>query len=202
MTQASRTNFAVGIWLRLRDQATNGVRFRAAMHDVVKPSRSKSKALPHATAIRLSAEARSGVVAILNQQLANISDLHSQTKQAHWNVRGQEFYQLHKLFDEIAAPLPEFIDMIAERTVALGGVALGTVRSAAENSEIEEFSRHPGAFDYVKDLAKRFGTVGNSVRLGIDKTTELGDMGTADLLTEISRDLNKSLYFLEAHFRG
>ncbi len=58
--------------------------------------------LPHKTAINIPAAARAKVVGLLNQQLANLSDLYSQTKQAHWNVRGQEFYQLHKLFDDLA----------------------------------------------------------------------------------------------------
>ena len=48
----------------------------------------------------LPAETRAQVAAILNQSLADLSDLYSQTKQAHWNVRGRLFYSLHKLFDE------------------------------------------------------------------------------------------------------
>ena len=161
----------------------------------------KTKSLPHHTAIDLDAKARATVVAKLNQQLANISDLQSQTKQAHWNVRGQEFFQLHKLFDEIHAPLGEHIDTIAERAVTLGGFAAGTVRCAAANSEIEEFPLEPGAFEYVQELAQRYAAVGNSVRAAIDESAELGDADTADLLTAVSRDLDKALYFLEAHFR-
>ena len=144
----------------------------------------------------------SAVVAILNQQLANLSDLHSQTKQAHWNVRGQEFYQLHKLFDDLAAPLQPQIDVLAERAVTLGGVALGTVRCAAESSELEEFPHEAGAFEYVKELAERFANVANSVRDAIDETEKLQDATTVDLLTEISGELDKSVYFLEAHFRS
>src|SRR4051812_16970187 len=95
-------------------------------HSTRGAAKKKNKNLPHATAISLSADTRSATVEILNQQLANVADLYSQTKQAHWNVRGEEFYQLHTLFDAIAEPLPEHIDSIAERTVALGGFALGT----------------------------------------------------------------------------
>src|SRR6218665_683484 len=91
--------------------------------------------LPHTTAIDLPAPARSSLVTLLNQQLANLADLYSQTKQAHWNVRGEEFYQLHKLFDDLSEALPEHIDTVAERAVTLGGLALGTVRSAAAASE-------------------------------------------------------------------
>lgn len=175
------------------------------MHHSASSSRAaKSRAnrnLPHGTLISLPPEVRSATVQILNQQLANVTDLYSQTKQAHWNVRGEEFYQLHKLFDEIAAPLPAHIDEIAERTVALGGFALGTVRCAANSSQAEEFPLEPGGFEYVRALAARFATVANSVREAVQKTDELGDLSTSDLLTAVSRDLDQSLYFLEAHVR-
>ncbi len=158
--------------------------------------------LPHSTAIDLPATARASLVTLLNQQLANISDLYSQTKQAHWNVRGQEFYQLHKMFDDLAEPLEEHIDTIAERAVTLGGLALGTVRSAAAASDLEEFPLQPGGFEYAKELAKRFAKAANSVREAIDTADDLGDAGTADLFTAVSRDLDKSVYFIEAHFRA
>ena len=67
-------------------------------------------------------------------------------------MRGQEFYQLHKLFDDLAEPLEEHIDIIAERAVTLGGLALGTVRSAAAASELPEFPLQPGGLEYAKEL--------------------------------------------------
>lgn len=163
---------------------------------------SKTKSLPHQTALDLPADKRTAAVRILNQQLANLSDLASQTKQAHWNVRGPEFYQLHKLFDDLFAPLGDHIDSVAERAVILGGFAMGTVRCAAANSALDEFPLEPGALEYVKDLAKRYAQAANSVREAIDQTADLGDADTADLFTQISRDLDKSVWFLEAHFRA
>jgi starvation-inducible DNA-binding protein len=162
----------------------------------------KTKSLPHQTALDLPADKRASTVRILNQQLANLSDLASQTKQAHWNVRGPEFYQFHKLFDDLVEPLGEQIDTVAERAVTLGGFAMGTVRCAAANSALEEFPLEPGAIEYVKALAKRFAQAANSVRHAIDETADLGDADTADLLTQISRDLDKGVWFLEAHFRA
>ena len=73
-------------------------------------------------------QARQEVVALLNRQLAGTFDLFSKTKQAHWNVKGAEFYQLHELYDELAEGLLEHVDTIAERATALGGEALGTAR--------------------------------------------------------------------------
>lgn len=158
--------------------------------------------LPHKTAINISDSARSQLVTLLNQQLANLADLHSQTKQAHWNVRGEEFYQLHKLFDDLAEPFDEFIDTVAERAVTLGGLALGTVRSAAAASELPEFPLEPGGFEYAKELAQRYAKAANSVREAIDTADDLGDKDASDIFTQISRELDKSVYFLEAHFRS
>ena len=162
----------------------------------------KTKQLPHATAIDLPSKGRAALVEILNQQLANVSDLQSQTKQAHWNVRGPEFYQLHKLFDDLAEPLAGHIDTIAERAVTLGGFALGTVRCAANSSELDEFPLEPGAMEYARELARRFASCANSARAAIEASQDLDDADTADVMTDLSRDLDKAVYFLEAHFRS
>ena len=74
---------------------------------------------------------RSAMIELLNQQLADALDLGLQAKQAHWNVKGPAFIALHELFDEVAAKIGEAVDEIAERTVALGGIAEGTVQTIA-----------------------------------------------------------------------
>src|SRR3954469_10826038 len=76
---------------------------------------------------------------LLNQRLADVLDLQSQMKQAHWNVKGPSFIGLHELFDKIDESVEEYVDLIAERAVQLGGVARGTVRMAAANSRLDEY---------------------------------------------------------------
>src|SRR5437899_2953932 len=113
------------------------------------------------TRIDLSADTREYIVGLLNQQLANLSDLHSQTKHSHWNVKGPQFWSLHKLFDKLAEGLLEHIDTVAERATALGGVANGTIRMAAAGSRLEEFpERTHAGMDVVGALADRFATAG------------------------------------------
>jgi len=85
----------------------------------------------YSTRIDIPEMLRTQVIELLNQTLASTLDLKTQVKQAHWNVKGKDFYQLHELFDEIAAEVEEFIDLVAERITALGGYALGTARIAA-----------------------------------------------------------------------
>lgn len=154
------------------------------------------------TRIDLSSDIRAGVIATLNTTLAATLDLKTQVKQAHWNVKGMDFYQLHELFDEMASELEEFVDMIAERVTALGGAAMGTARIAAANSLLPEypFDILDGK-DHVAALADRYALYGKNVRDGIDATDEMGDADTADLYTEVSRSIDKRLWFLEAHLQ-
>lgn len=154
------------------------------------------------TQIDLSRETRDKMIELTNRQLADTFDLFSQTKQAHWNVKGPQFYQLHELYDELAAELLGFVDLIAERATALGGVALGTVRMAANASRLEDYpAGGVGSLDSVDALAKRFADLAESTRAAIDEADDAGDMSTSDMFTEISRALDKDLWFLEAHLQ-
>ncbi len=150
----------------------------------------------------LPEETRQEMVDLLNEQLADTFDLFSQTKQAHWNVKGPEFYQLHELYDELAGQLLEFVDMIAERATILGGVASGTARMAAEATRLPEFSNSPvGSIESVQMLVERYAALAQSTREAIDEAEQAEDMDTADLFTEVSRGLDKALWFLEAHIQ-
>ncbi|MGL5941047.1 MAG: DNA starvation/stationary phase protection protein Dps [Waterburya sp.] len=159
-----------------------------------------SKQKLYNTRIDLAEDIRVKVIEILNQTLAATLDLKTQTKQAHWNVKGMDFYQLHELFDEMATELEEYVDMVAERVTALGGVAMGTARIAAAESILPEYALDAvSGADHVTALADRFGAYAKHVREAIDSTNDLGDADTADLYTEISRNIDKRLWFLEAH---
>jgi starvation-inducible DNA-binding protein len=163
----------------------------------------KSTTSLYSTRIDLPEDTRTQVVEILNQSLAATLDLKTQVKQAHWNVKGMNFYQLHELFDEIAGELEGYVDMIAERVTALGGVALGTARIAASESILPEYPLDiVDGKDHVTALAERFAPYAKMVRDAIDKTDELGDADTADLYTEVSRTIDMRLWFLEAHLQG
>ena len=152
------------------------------------------------TAIALKPKARAETVDLLNALLADLSDLYSQTKQAHWNVRGPQFISLHELFDKLAGEVEEQIDPLAERITTLGGVAQGTVRAAAKHSRLKEFPTDgKNGLGYLDALIERYAAVANAFREGIDKTAALGDTVTSDLLTGTGGELDKSLWFLEAH---
>jgi starvation-inducible DNA-binding protein len=104
------------------------------------------------------------------------------------------------LFDKLAGELEQHVDLIAERVTALGGVAMGTVRMAAQRSRVPEYDVAITDSQPVVDaLAVRFANVAATTRRAVEIADEQGDHGTADLLTEVSRALDKALWFLEAH---
>ena len=154
------------------------------------------------TSIDLPADKRKKLIAMLNQQLADTFDLYGQAKQAHWNVKGAQFHQLHELFDELAAQLLGYVDLIAERATALGGTALGTVRMSAGASRLKEYPLDArGSMGHVEALAVRFAALAATTRSAIEAAEKLNDADTADLFTEVSRGLDKGLWFLEAHLQ-
>ena len=154
------------------------------------------------TRIDIPADTRSQVAQLLNQTLAASIDLKTQLKQAHWNVKGMDFYQLHELFDEIATEVEEFIDKFAERITAIGGYAVGTTRAAAQLSILPEYPFDINSGEaHVTALADRMAIYAKHLREAIDKTGELGDADTNDLYVEVSRVIDMRLWFLEAHLQ-
>ncbi len=152
--------------------------------------------------IDLPGDARLPLIELLNGQLAATADLYSQLKQAHWNVKGVNFFQLHGLFDLLAGELFPFIDLIAERATALGGVAMGTARMAAASSMLPEYPVHATeGQSHLSALIERYALFTAHIRKAIDIADEHHDRSTADLFTEISRTADKQLWFLEAHIQ-
>lgn len=143
---------------------------------------------------------RRSVIEILNEHLADAIDLQLQAKQAHWNIKGPNFVGLHELFDKVASQAQEYADEIAERAVALGGVARGTIQAVSGQSQLREYPLDVGDWRaHVRAMQDALATFGRGVRKAIDDTTAVNDADTADLFTEISRGVDKSLWMVEAH---
>jgi len=145
-------------------------------------------------------EIRAQMIELLNRQLADTFDLYSLTKQAHWNVKGEEFFQLHELYDELAETVLGFVDIIAERATALGGPATGTVRMAAGATRLNDLPpTFLGSMESVELLADCYAKLARTSREAIHQAEEAQDMDTSDLFIDVSRELDKALWFLESH---
>lgn len=149
----------------------------------------------------LSATMRRSMIEVLNEHLADAIDLQLQAKQAHWNIKGSNFVGLHQLFDQVAAEAREYADDIAERAVALGGVARGTLQAVSGQSQLREYPLQLGLERHVRAMQDALATFGRGARKAIDDATALNDADTVDLFTEISRRVDKSLWMVEAHIQ-
>lgn len=165
--------------------------------------------LPYTTRLGIDEDKRHQIVTLLNETLAATSDLYSQTKQAHWNVKGKDFYQLHLLYDELAEKLEGPIDTIAERIVLLGGYAFGTVRMAAEASILDPFpgvgqDRDEDALNdpsFLTTLADRWAQYADHIREANRTSDDIGDPGTTDLYDEITHIAERGTWFIEGHLQ-
>jgi starvation-inducible DNA-binding protein len=148
----------------------------------------------------LPVEVRATAVGLLNQQLADVLDLGLQARQAHWNVKGPNFIALHELFGELGEALDGFADDLAERAVALGGTACGTLQAIAPATRLAPYpiNMHAG-HEHVAALSASLARTGQSMRSAVTTADEAGDVDTADLLTGISRELDQLLWKVEAH---
>jgi starvation-inducible DNA-binding protein len=159
--------------------------------------------LVYATSNDLPERIRDQVVGLLNDRLASAIDLAAQAKQAHWNVKGSQFIALHRLFDEIHDGVEEYADLLAERVVQLGGIAEGTVGIVAQRSNLTGYPRAiADGPEHVNALAGALAEFGARMRRAIDETDDLGDRGSSDICTEISRGIDKWLWFIEAHVQA
>lgn len=160
----------------------------------------RDSATSYATKNSVPEKIRFQIINLLQDHLAMTIDLTLQAKQAHWNVKGPSFIALHELFDKVSEDAEEYVDLVAERIVQYGGVAEGTIQIAAGRTALQEFPLNISeGKDFVFALARALAEYGEEARDAIDKCDELGDKATADIFTEISRGVDKYLWFVEAH---
>ena len=154
----------------------------------------------HKTLNSVDSNVKSAMIELLNARLADSIDLALATKQAHWNVKGLQFIAVHEMFDKLRADIDGYVDTVAERVAALGGTAFGTTQTTAKATSLPAYPIDIVTVeDHLKALIERVGKTTNAAREAIDKADEAGDAGTADLFTQMTRDLDKWLWFLEAH---
>ncbi|MGN1062829.1 MAG: DNA starvation/stationary phase protection protein Dps [Alphaproteobacteria bacterium] len=158
----------------------------------------KNSSVVRQVPLSINEQVKEKTIQILNKHLADISALALLTKQAHWNMRGSNFIGIHEMLDPMHKTLLEEADQIAERIVQLGGIALGTPDIiAAENS----FKPYPldisHTADHLAELSTRYAVTANNLRKTVDE--ESADMATVDILTQMVEDLDKYIWFIEAH---
>ena len=146
---------------------------------------------------------RKTVITLLNARLADVIDLFNQTKYAHWIVKGPTFIALHELFDDVAERIEGFADDLAERAVILGGTAEGRTQAVGKQTSLAEYPADlKNGRDHVEALSTRLADFASKTRAAIDECDKAGDKVTSDLFNEITANVDKDVWFLEAHLHG
>lgn len=122
---------------------------------------------------------------LLSGVLANEITLYTKTRKFHWNVAGESFMELHKLFEAQYRQLEESIDEIAERIGKLGHKTIGTMQEFSKLSSIKESpGKYPSSKDMLVELLNDHELVIVMLRKAIDEAGEKNkDAGTADFFT-------------------
>ena len=166
------------------------------MASAPKPSHMHS----HRTRNDLEDNAKKVSIDILNARLADAIDLALITKQAHWNLKGPRFIMIHEMLDGFRDLIDEHVDTMAERVVQLGGTALGTSQVVTGSTTLKPYPTDIYKIeDHLAALIEHYAAVANAVRRAIDETDDFFESETSEIFTAVSRDLDKSLWFLEAH---
>lgn len=154
----------------------------------------------HPTRNTMDSNARNVAISLLGARLVDGLDLSLITKQAHWNLKGPQFIGIHLMLDGFRTEQDDWNDKTAERITALGGTACGTTQDITRGSQLEAYPTDIYRIaDHLAALIDRYAVYANAIRASIDEADEAGDPDTADLFTEISRGIDKQLWFLEAH---
>jgi starvation-inducible DNA-binding protein len=157
----------------------------------------------HKSRIDLPEATRRAMIAVLNDRLADCIDLQTHAKQAHWNVKGPDFIQLHLLFDTIHAHVVAHVDSIAERTAALGGTAIGTTTEVAKRTKLTAYPlKATTGQQHLEALATSLAGFGAHARAAITTADKSDDADTTDLFTQISRAIDQDLWMVEAHLQA
>jgi starvation-inducible DNA-binding protein len=154
------------------------------------------------TSIDIAENTRLSSAALLNARLADALDLAAQLKHAHWNIHGPHFMVLHLLFDTLHAEVADHADLMAERVATFGEVAQGRLQDVVAATSLAAYP--PDAKSertHLETLAGGFAIYAARLRVAVQAAADAGDLGTADIFTEISRAADRQLWKIEAHFR-
>lgn len=148
----------------------------------------------------LSEKKSSHLAQDLGHILANTYILYLKTQNFHWNVTDPRFHSLHEFFEEHYKQLAEAVDDLAERIRTLGVYAPASMKRFLELGSLEEAESHLSGDQMLRELLSDHETLVKEIRVLINKATDSGDEGSADLLIERLRYHEKTAWMIRSHF--
>jgi starvation-inducible DNA-binding protein len=140
-------------------------------------------------------------VSMLSVVLADEVTLYTKTRKFHWNVSGESFMELHKLFQAQYTELEEIIDEVAERINKLGGKTIGTLKEFMDLTRLKESpDKYPNQKDMMKELLDDHDSVIALLREDIDVISKKNnDVGTVDFLTGVLQQHETTAWILRRY---
>ncbi|MGP8214436.1 MAG: Dps family protein [Bacteroidia bacterium] len=150
--------------------------------------------------IEISDKNRQNVADILNTLLSDEYLLYTQTRNAHWNIAGSNFSELHKFFESQYEMIDEIIDDVAERVRSIGHYSLGSLKDFLRLSRISENKELSEEKEALRTLLAGHETIIQALRKEIPHVTDKYlDLGTADFITGIMEHHEKMAWMLRAY---
>jgi starvation-inducible DNA-binding protein len=151
--------------------------------------------------IEISIENLKGAATLLNTMLSDEYLLYTKTRNAHWNIQGKSFMELHKLFESQYEALDNIIDETAERVRALGHFALGSFKNFLSVARLSEQNEDFTDQNHIiQTLLEDHELIIRSLRRDITIVSEqYKDLGTADFMTGIMEQHEKTAWMLRSY---
>jgi len=165
-----------------------------------RPSPSSRSAVTPPSHLGMDAAARQHVCTLLAVTLADQHVLYQKTRLCHWNLVGGRFDVLHQAFEGQYEALAAAIDATAERIRMLDGIAPGSLRELQRSARLQEVDgRLVDGGSALQMLLADHEACAIALRTDIGRCEGYGDVGTADFLTGLLRDHEKTAWMLRAH---
>lgn len=147
---------------------------------------------------------RQSVVDELVKILADENVLYVKTKNAHWNVEGQDFYDKHQFFESQFTQLDAIIDSVAERIRSLGHYAPATLKSYLSLTHLTKVkSENNDSQGFIKELLQDHQSIIINICEHVKSFgEEFHDLGTADFVTGLIQKHEKMAWFLRSHLKN
>lgn len=135
----------------------------------------------------------------LNALLCDLHVFYQNVRGFHWNVQGQNFFELHAKFEEYYADLQVKIDKVAERVLTLGGQPLHSMQDYVAGATIPEVKDVHDGVEAVRHCAAAFGVLLLRERALLASSEQAGDEGTRAIMSDFVREQEKTSWMLRAY---
>lgn len=152
----------------------------------------------HFKRFSLPEQARTAVARDLQGTLVDLIDLAMQTKQAHWNLTGREFQEIHEKLDENEAAYRTHIDNVAERMLMIGVAADGRSSTVSSTTGLPPFPE--GEIAVAQAISQLADSLHTAIQHARERQGRIGELDavTEDLLIGLINDLEMHLWMFQA----